>query len=226
MERKKKLIIACGSLQPELANAAEEINDVEVIYMEQDLHRYPDRMKVVLQKKLNKIDKEENIDRIILGYGLCSGGINGIKAPKQGLIVPRVHDCITLFLGSRDRYKELFEQNPGTYYLTKTWIDNQKDPLGQMENEYTEKVGREDAIWAMKQELKNYSNICFIDTGIKHSEHYRQRAKENARFFEKKYVEYTGENMFFYKIINGPYDDKNFVFYEPGQTITFKEFLK
>jgi hypothetical protein len=37
--------------------------------------------------------------------------------------VPRAHDCITLFLGSRQRYQETFSGSPGTYYFTSGWLE-------------------------------------------------------------------------------------------------------
>ena len=39
------------------------------------------------------------------------------------LVIPRAHDCITLFLGSKERYTKRFEESPGTYYYSSGWIE-------------------------------------------------------------------------------------------------------
>ena len=39
------------------------------------------------------------------------------------LVIPRAHDCIALFMGSRQRYREYFDAHPGTYYRTSGWIE-------------------------------------------------------------------------------------------------------
>ena len=66
----------------------------------------------------------EYASQIVLGYGLCSNGIVGITARNQSLIVPRCHDCITLFLGSPAAYSEVFKERSGSYYLTSVTGDD------------------------------------------------------------------------------------------------------
>ncbi len=39
------------------------------------------------------------------------------------MVIPRVDDCIAIFLGSCNAYKEQAKKEPGTYYLTKGWIE-------------------------------------------------------------------------------------------------------
>jgi hypothetical protein len=218
------LVIACGSIQPELELLRKEAPDSNVVYMDQNLHRTPDKMKAVLQEAITR--ETETAERIVLGYGLCANGVVGIKAPKQGLYIPKAHDCIALFMGSREAYNDAFKKRPGTYYLTQSWIENKKDPLGLMENEYTERVGAEDAEWSIKQELKNYSHIAFINTGVGDSKKNRNRAKENAQFLNLEYIEIDASKSFLMKILKGPYDNENFLFFKPGQTVTQGKFLK
>ncbi len=217
-------IIACGSIKPELENFKDDDKNIVTRYLPQNLHRTPHKMKDIIQKVVEKAEEES--ENIILGYGLCSNGVVGVKAPRQGLYIPRVHDCIALYLGSRDKYFKIFSKYPGTYHLTKSWIDNQKDPLGLVENEYSERVGRELAEETMKTEIRNYKYISYVSTLSGNNDHYRQRAKENAEFFNKKFVEYEGSNDYFRKILYGPYDDKDFIYIKPNQEITQKEFLK
>ena len=218
-----RVVIACCIMQLEMEALQSEDKCVEVRYLDQSLHRTPDRMPRLLQEQIDDVEKYAS--KIILGYGLCSNGIVGVKAPKQGMIVPRAHDCITLFLGSRARYDKTFHEKPGTYYLTPGWVAEKKDPLGQMENEYMPKMGREMAEWGIKEELKHYTHIALIDTQVVNLAPLRQRAMQNAQFLDKKYEEISGALDFFKKILFGPYNKDDFLFLKPGETVKQKPFL-
>jgi hypothetical protein len=37
-------------------------------------------------------------------YGLCNLALTSLRARAVPVVVPRAHDCITLYLGSRQRY--------------------------------------------------------------------------------------------------------------------------
>ena len=224
--QKHKVVIACRSLKPELEKTAvESSSEAELIFLDQELHRTPDKMPAEVQQAVD--DVKDTADEIVLGYGLCSNGIVGVTAPPQGLIVPKVHDCITLFLGARNLYRQAFKENPGTYYLTPGWIDEQKDPLGIMENDYTPRMGKEFAEWGIKEELKNYTHIVFVSSTAAREqiENLRKRARDNACFLEKQFEEVEGQDAYFRKILNGPYNEEDFIFFKGGQKITQSPFL-
>ncbi len=221
---KNKVVISCGSLKAELEKLEPKAHGIRVCYMPHNLHRLPDKMREMLQEKINEFDTRDN--QIVLGYGLCSNGVAGLKAPVNGFYVPRVHDCIALYLGSLERYHRFFRERPGTYYLTKNWIENQKDPLGLLENEYTRRVGVEMARETIERELKNYSYICYINTGDKNENKLRERAIENAKALGKEFIEVEGDNLYFRKILFGPYEKKDFVYIEPNQISNYKNFFK
>ncbi|MDY6904711.1 MAG: DUF1638 domain-containing protein [Thermodesulfobacteriota bacterium] len=223
-----KMIIACRSLKPEIDalltgdRTADE--QIAVAYLDQNLHRTPGAMPGILQAAVD--DVPDTVSTIVLGYGLCSNGIVGVMAPRQGLVIPRVHDCIALFLGSREAYHTAFQKRAGTYYLTPGWIAEQKDPIGFMENDYVPRLGREEAAWGAKEELKHYSHIIFINTeAVDDPAPLRERARENARFFDKQYEEIQGTRDYFQKLLFGPYDEANFVHIPHGQKVTQKPFL-
>ena len=217
------VIVACRVMEPELEKARDQDSGVEIRYLDQGLHRTPEKMADLIQPQID--EAAQNAARIVLGYGLCSNGIVGVKAGRQGLLIPSCHDCIAFFLGSPEAYGKAFEERPGTYYLTPGWVSERKDPLGIVEDDYTARVGREMAVWAMKEELKHYTHISLINTGIGDLEPLRERAMENARFFEKKYKEVQGNLTYFRKLIYGPYEDDDFFVIEPGQKIAQEVFI-
>jgi len=161
---------------------------------------------------------------IILGYGLCSNSLVGVTARRQKLIVPRCHDCISLFLGSPARYDAIFRDHPGTFYLTPGWVKQNQDPLGTYQVEYLPKYGKKVALWAIRESLKNYTHIALINSGMNKIEALRRRALENAEFLNMAYIEFEGNLSYFEKIIRGPYKVEDFLQLQPGETITQSQY--
>ena len=217
----RAVIIACRVMEPELAHLLSEKNGeddrTDVLYLEQALHRTPDKLLVRVQEKIDQIARTAS--RIVLGYGLCAKGIVGITAREPVLIIPRCHDCIALFLGSPNRHLEIFRERPGTYYLTPGWVAEKQDPLGIME-EQVPKYGRETARWVIEEELKHYTHIALIDTGVTEMAPLRARAMENAAVLKKQYEEIPGNLDYFRELLRGPYSDGKFIRLRPGEKFT------
>lgn len=216
---------AIGSAHPGSGPAA---GKVEVRYLEQALHRTPQLMTGRIQAEIEAVCGYA--DRIVLGYGLCSNGVVGVVANRQGIVIPRCHDCIALFLGSRAAYDELFDKIPGTYYLTPGWVEEKKDPLGIVQDDYTLRVGYETAVWVMQEELKHYTHIALISSGLTDTETYRQRAKENAAFFGKQYLEIKGNLDYFKRMVRSDSFDEgicpdDFICVSPTLQITQEMFF-
>ncbi len=218
-----RVVVACGVFKAEMDFLISQGDKVEVIYLQQNLHRSPHLMPSLVQEKVD--EASAYAAQIVLGYGLCSNGIVGVRAPRQELIVARAHDCVALLLGSIQEYNRLRRIRPGTYYLTQGWIQKKKDPLGMMENEYIPKMGREMAEWGAREELKHYSHFMFIDTGVGNKEYCKKRTRENARFFGKQYVEVQGDLSYLRRLLFGPYDRASFFLFQPGEKIQQRRYL-
>ena len=216
----KYLVIACSIMKFEILRF--QANGISFVFLEQSLHRTPQKMKPIIQKEIDKAADEE-WDYIVLSYGRCSNGILGVKAIRQPVVIPRAHDCIALFLGSLERYTEEHQKEPGTYYLTKGWIEEGKSPLGIYE-EYCQRYDQETSEWAIREELKNYTRIAFVDMGADLSGALRDHAKENAQFFHLRYEEIKGSLEFFQKMLQGRWDN-DFVILRPNEEVTQELFL-
>ena len=214
----RPVVIACRVMEPELEAVRGGTQAVEIIYLEQGLHRTPKKLPGMIQERIDQAASYATV--IVLGYGLCSNGLVGVTARRQKLIVPRCHDCIALFLGSPARYDAAFRDHPGTYYLTPGWVKQNHDPLGTYQVEYLPKYGSEVALWAIRESLKNYTHIALINSGMPESEALRRRALENAEFLNMTYIEIEGNLSYFEKIIYGPYKAEEFLHLQPGETIT------
>ncbi len=121
----KLKVIACGVFEPELtALVAGSENEIDLEFLEAGLHATPNLLRATLQEKIDEA-AHARYEAVCLGYGLCGRGTTGLVARGISVVIPRVHDCLTLFLGSRDEYRRQFKRHPGTYYLTPGWYQKQ-----------------------------------------------------------------------------------------------------
>ena len=195
-------------------------SDMEALTLESGLHLHPEKLQGELQAMIDKITGHTEI--IILGYGLCSMGVIGLKASDSTLVIPCLDDCIALFLGSRRAYMNALSQEPGTYFLSRGWIDagiTLLDELRSMEERY----GKRRAELVMRRMLQHYRRLAFIDMGYQDQERYRQFSQEAARKLNLYYQEISGTPELLRKICNGPWDDE-FVVAPPGQVIRLEDF--
>ncbi|MBS3735985.1 MAG: DUF1638 domain-containing protein [Candidatus Bipolaricaulota bacterium] len=123
----KKAIIACGALYGEVNELLLSRNDWDIVFLPQGLHDKPNSstMRRRIQDKIDELEGRSDYDRIVLGYGLCGGGVEGLSTSGSKLVVPKVHDCIPLLAGNENLKGNMAE--PGTYYLSRGWIDCSSD---------------------------------------------------------------------------------------------------
>ncbi len=195
---------------------------MEYQVLEFGLHATPQNLNRSLQAAIDA--SVPGVDTIVLGYGLCSKSVVGLHANNCALIIPRVDDCISIFLGSSTVYKERMRDHPGTYYLTKGWIEAGDTPFSQREH-LEQRYGSEKARWLMRQMLRNYTRLALINTGKYEIEHYRSYAQAAAASFGLQYEEIEGAPTLVQKMIFGPWDDE-FVKIPPGETVRMDHFLR
>ena len=196
----KKLVLACEVVEKEIARYLD--GSCELRCFDYGLHRTPENMAKALQSEIDTASARPGAYRaIVLGYGLCSNGIVGITARTVPVVVPRVHDCISLFLGSTQAYKAQACQCPGTYYLTPGWIDKGETPMSKYAG-YAASYGEETARWVLHEELKHYTRIVLINTGAYTAiDPYRQIARKNADFLGLSYEELEGPSTLFRRLV-------------------------
>ncbi|MGD8815408.1 MAG: DUF1638 domain-containing protein [Anaerolineales bacterium] len=184
------------------------------------LHVNPEALRAALQDTIDA--SATSSETILLGYGLCSQAVVGLHANGCTLVVPKVDDCIALFLGSEQAYKAQHRAAPGTYYMTKGWIEAGDSPFGEYES-MVERYGEERARYLVGRILKNYTRLALINTGQYELERYRDYCRRTAEDFGLRYEEIPGSSTLIKKLLNGPWDDE-FVVAHPGETITYMDF--
>ncbi len=170
------MLIVCAVLYRECYYCATlSKNVVDIKLCEKGLHDIgAEKMSVKLQAEIDAIEAD-NYDSILLAYGLCNYGTTGLRS-KIPIVIPRAHDCITLLMGSKEKYKQYFNQNTGTYYRSSGWIEretssqtNPDSTTAQMGistyQEYVEKYGEENARYLMETlgTMKHYNKLAHID---------------------------------------------------------------
>ena len=186
------------------------------------LHVYPDKLRRTLQEAIDGVSGQ--YDTILLGYGMCSQAVVGVRANGGRLVVPKVDDCIAIFLGSRAAYTTQSRAEPGTYYLTKGWIEVGDTPFSEFDRTI-QRYGKERAERLYKLMLANYKRLALINTGQYELERYRDYARRTAERFGLRYEEVEGSDVLVRKLLFGPWDDE-FVVIEPGQTFELRQFLR
>lgn len=211
-------LFACKTIADEV-NAVLNSN-VDCDFLEYALHNTPAKLQQELQKKINVAS---DYDAILLGYGLCSNGTAGLRSDRYSLVIPRVHDCISLLLGSRECYDQEFKKCPGTYYLSKGWIDQKADPISTY-RKYCERYGEKKALRFIRQEYANYKRVALIHT-VANLKEYVNYSMEVAAFLDVDYVELEGSLRYIDKLINGEWNGE-FLIIPPGDTISLNNFIQ
>jgi len=208
--------IACEVMRDEWSavNAA----GIETTFLEQGLHRRPDKLHQELQSALDKMDDG---DVVLLGYGMCCNALKGIRAGNKTLVLPLVEDCIGLFLGSAAVYLDQFNREPATYYFTKGWVVARKDPY-QEYLESCERWGQETADWIAREMMKNYRRTAYVDTQCYDISEYYEYARQFASFFGLQLEKLTGSLDFFREILSGKWD--RCLVINPGEEISEERF--
>jgi hypothetical protein len=216
----RTMVIACATVIEEMMLHLPPNLTYQVLDF--GLHVNPDSLRSTLQKAIDTVSG--SVDTIILGYGLCSQAVVGLRANDCTLVVPKVDDCIAIFLGSGQAYREQARCAPGTYYLTKGWIEAGDTPFDEYDT-LVAHYGEERARRLMARILKNYTRLALINTGQYELERYRDYSQRTAERFGLRYEEIPGSDALVKRMLHGPWDG-DFVIARPGVTISYLAFKR
>lgn len=228
------LCLACEAFaRPVYHFAAESPHLVDVKLLRIGLHNTPAVLRTNLQSEIDAADSSR-YDVIIMSYGLCGRALDGLLARDIPVIVPRAHDCITLFLGSRARYQQELEACPGTYWYTSDYIerrDNENETLALgagLEDDlpavyagYVEKFGKDNADYLMEVMgawQKHYQRAVYLNLGLSAGEAAQDLAKAQAEKRGWRYEELSGDLVLLKNLVNGDWG-KDFLRLNPGERL-------
>jgi hypothetical protein len=228
------IALTCSALARSIyAAAAVAPATVSVRLYGQGLHNVPKNLRATLQADIDAIQPGE-CDAILLAYGICGTSTVGLCARHTPLVMPRAHDCITLYLGSRQRYQQEFDAHPGTYWYSLDYLERNEpgsavalgaanlDMINDLYDTYIAKYGKDNAdylIEVMGEWGKHYDRAVFIDMGLGDGQAFEQTAREQADrrgwLFERK----AGDARLLRMLIHGEWPADDFLVVPPGHTI-------
>jgi hypothetical protein len=228
------LALTCEALARTIYKlSAETEHTITTQLFRQGLHNRPKNLRLVLQEEIDAIEAGR-YDAILLVYGMCGTSTVGLTARQTPLIIPRAHDCITLYLGSRARYNEEFQRHPGTYWYSVDYMERAEAGAGvalgaagieeseAQYEEYVAKWGKETADMLMEEMRKwsqHYTRAAFIDTGLGDRAPYEQMARDKAKKEGWIFERLQGNNQLLAALVNGAWAEADFLVVPPGHTI-------
>jgi hypothetical protein len=222
----KVAVITCAVLETEIAYFARGLDHiVRIEVLEQGLHNEPGRLREKLQAAIDRVEAQTDADTVVLGYGLCSRGTEGVRTQRRQLVMVRAHDCITFLLGSKERYAEYVKQNPGTYWYSPGWNQHALMPgqerYEKLRREYVEKYGEDNADFLMESEqhwFQTYYNAAFVDLGCGDIEKELAYTRRCAQWLGWRCDHQCGDPALLKALLSGPWDEDRFLVLQPGQT--------
>jgi hypothetical protein len=216
--------------------AARSPHAVDVRLNRRGLHDEPPRLRDLLQAEID--DAGDPYDAVVLAYGLCGAGTAGLRARALPLVVPRAHDCITLFLGDRHRYGTEMAEHPGTYWYVQDFLERTDDDtpfagLGALSDaearalhaSYVERYGRDNADYLMEALgawRQHYDRAAYIDMGTadpRVAAATETEARSDAERHGWAFERLAGELILIRRLLDGDWHPADFLVLQPGERL-------
>ena len=236
-------IIACEIVLREICHAvARSPNLVDLEFLTQGLHDRPAAGRELVQARLDAVPAGR-YDAILVGYGLCGNILAGLKASHTRLVIPRAHDCITFFVGSKERYQKLNNDLPGAYFYTSGWLECTRrrgetmppghpaylptragagaDP-GAAYQQWVRKYGEEQArhlLDVMARWTQNYTHGVLIDFDFTKPLHLHEQVQSICNHRGWQFEEIEGDLRLLQRWVDAEWDPASFLTVAPGQQV-------
>ena len=227
--------ITCDMLlRPVEHLAAASPHDVVVGRLSAALHAEPLTLRERIQSRVDSADPRAAA--VVLAYGLCGGATAGIQARDVPLVLPRAHDCATIFLGSRERYQSEHETTPGTYWYTQDQLERGNALKGWLlgdaarsedamatRHDYAERFGKDNADYLMEtlgEWHTRYERGAYLDTGLDAGadDAAAERARDESEVRGWRFERVPTDLDMLRRLLHGEWDD-DFQIVQPGQRL-------
>jgi len=228
--------IACDVVaRPVYLCAARSPHVVDIRLFERGLHNEPRELRTRLQEAID--EAPATADAVVLGYGLCGGATAGIVARDRPVVLPRAHDCITLFLGARERYAQETTDRPATYWYVADQLernDGYRASVGglaigsdtdvQVEAtraEYVARYGEDNADYLMEVLggwRIHYGRAAFVSMGVAGEAASEAAARDEAERRGWAFERIEGSLVLLRRLIDGDWGEDMLVL-QPGERL-------
>lgn len=205
---------------------------VDIEFTPISAHEDPDELRSLLQSKISAASKTNLYDYIILGFGLCGNGTLNLRAETVPLIIPRAHDCCTLYLGSSECFLKHFSDNLSSQWSCCGYIergasilrDTKSGKMLGLDKSYTDMVelyGEENAqyLWETLHPNEVSSETIYIETPETKNTSSFSTFKQRAETTGKDLKVIQGDMSMLKNLIYGNWDESSFLTIMPGQSI-------
>ncbi len=219
-------------VRPACLAIATSPHTVDPTFTEKAAHDDSDRLRATIQEMIDRVDETRGYDAVLIGMGLCGNGIVGIEARSVPLVVPRAHDCCTLFLGSKDKFIAAFGDKLSAEWSSAGYMERGDGYLRESEvakslglrDDYEELVrrhGEENAryIWETIHPPSRRSEIIFISDPDLDDEAFRAEARAEADRVGLDFRVLRGDQRLIRKLIHGEWSEDEFLRVPPGGRI-------
>jgi hypothetical protein len=228
---KYKLIGCEVFTRPVYLAAANSKNIIDMEFTKIRSHLKPDELRKEIQSMIDR--STEQYDALLLGFGLCGNSTAGLVARSVPLVIPRAHDCCTVFLGSRAAFQEHFGQTLSAQWSTSCYYeryggwysDNAASLLSKDQNgdyaELVEKYGGENAqyIWETLNVSTGIDFLTYIEVPGIADNNIKEAFLEQAAEAGKKIRLIEGSTRLIDKLLAGEWTEEEFLFIPPGAEI-------
>jgi len=195
-------------------------------------HEYPDFLRKTIQKEIDNTNPEL-FSHILLGYGLCGNAMAGIQTREIPVVIPRAHDCCTIFLGSRDKYKQYFGHRPscrwtsggymqdGDYYIRNSSV-HQFLGINMDFEELAEKYGEDNAryiVETLAPKDDSDKQVVYIETPPYEKLGTRKLIEDEAEKEGRVFECIQGDTRLIEMLVNGLWNEDEFLVVPPHHVI-------
>jgi len=194
-------------------------------------HTEPNKLRADLQARINAASASKNYDLFLLLYGLCGNATVGLTCPAK-MIIPRIHDCCAMFMGSKAKFIKEFGNNlsmrwGASGYLERSGLENNlASHPSQRRNsaEYralVDQYGEDNAdyVWeTLHPEIETPEAAYIRLSGYEipgHEDSFRRQVEAQGKIL--RILE--GGTAYLQAMINGPWDNERFLTINPGEKI-------
>jgi hypothetical protein len=220
-------LLACRVFEAEIAlHGGGAPHVVATRFLEIGLHDHPDNLRAALQLEIDAFDQMDGIEAVVLAYALCGRGTAGLRAGRHRLVIPRGHDCITVFLGSKEKFACQQAASPDSFYYTPGWMQAGRTPgparLESLRAELSKKFDPDDVEFLVETEQANWAQhgkAVFLDLGTPDAGEKACEAASAAESLGWKFERIPGDPLLLRDLIAGRWDDGRFQVIEPGNVL-------
>ncbi len=228
-------LIACEVFYREICHCiARGPHVVDVDFTEKGAHNESDVLRELLQSKIDEASNgNKEYDAILLGFGLCGNSTTGLISRGTKVVIPRAHDCCTIFLGSREKFKEHFGDNPSRPFSSAGYMERGEGHFHDAEmrryqgmdktyEEYVELYGEENAkylvdVFQSSLEKSGGEKVVYIEMPETAHLGFAEKCRKQAAEQGKAFIQVDGDMRLIRNLVFGEWDDNDFLVLKPNQ---------